>query len=141
MEVWITNIHPKVKLRLEKLRSLALKALPQMDKGRLHIVLTDDSYITNLNRRFTGRTGPTDVLSFPFPAQRLPTEEMVWGEIYISLDRAAEQARDYGIGLEDETRRLIIHGILHLLGYDHETNKEAKQMKEKEDQLLSGEPR
>jgi len=141
MEVWITNIHPKVKLRLEKLRSLALKALPQMDEGRLHIVLTDDPYITKLNRRFTGRAGPTDVLSFPFPAERLPTEERVWGEIYISLDRAAEQARDYGIGLEDEARRLIIHGILHLLGYDHQTNKEAKQMKEKEEQLLSGEPR
>ena len=57
------------------------------------------------------------------------------------MDRAAEQARDYGIGLEDEARRLIIHGILHLLGYDHQTNKEAKQMKEKEEQLLSGEPR
>ena len=58
MEVWITNIHPKVKLRLEKLRSLALKALPQMDEGRLHIVLTDDPYITKLNRRFTGREAP-----------------------------------------------------------------------------------
>jgi len=138
MMVQIENIHPQMKLELDKLRETAQKALPQtnMENLRLNLILADDAYITNLNHKFRGRDWPTDVLSFPFPEQELPTEEKIWGEIYISVDRAATQARDYGVRLEDEVRRLIIHGILHLLGYDHQSDEEARQMREKEDQLL-----
>jgi len=142
MMVQIENVHPQMKLKLDKLRETAQKALPQtnMENLRLNLILADDAYITNLNHKFRGRDWPTDVLSFPFPGERLPTEERIWGEVYISLDRAATQARDYGVRLEDEVRRLIIHGILHLLGYDHQTKEEEKVMREKEDQLLWGEP-
>ena len=142
MVVQIENIHPQMKLELDKLRETAQKALPQtnMENLRLNLILADDAYITNLNHKFRGRDWPTDVLSFPFPEQELPTEEKIWGGIYISVDRAATQARDYGVRLEDEVRRLIIHGILHLLGYDHQSDEEARQMREKEDQLLWGEP-
>lgn len=142
MEVWIDNIHPKMKVGLEGLREVALQALPQINEDgcRLNLILADDAYISDLNFRFTGRNRPTDVLSFPFPGERLPTEEEIWGEIYISLDRAVEQARDYGVCLEDEVKRLAIHGILHLLGYDHKTDGEAQVMRKKEDELLWGEP-
>jgi len=142
MEVWIDNIHPKMKLELEGLREVALKAFPRTNEDgcRLNLILADDAYISDLNLRFTGRNRPTDVLSFPLPRERLPTEEGIWGEIYISLDRAVEQARDYGVCLEDEVKRLAIHGILHLLGYDHKTDGEAQIMRKKEDELLWGEP-
>lgn len=143
MVVWIENIHPKMEIELEGLRGIALKALPQTNEDGpiLNLILTDDAHITNLNHKFTGRDGPTDVLSFPFPGERLPTEEKIWGEVYISLDRASEQAKDYGASLKEEVKRLVIHGILHLLGYDHRTKEETKIMREKEDQILRGEPR
>ncbi len=140
MEVWISNIHPTMKITLERIKWIALKALSQTneDGRRLNLILADDAYITDLNARFTGRKHPTDVLSFPFSGERLPTEEGILGEVYISLDRATEQARDFGVSLEDEVRRLTIHGILHLLGYDHQTDKETEVMRRKEDELLSG---
>lgn len=140
MEVWISNIHPTMKITLERIKWIALKALSQAneDGRRLNLILADDAYITDLNARFTGRKHPTDVLSFPFSGERLPTEEGILGEVYISLDRATEQARDFGVSLEDEVRRLTIHGILHLLGYDHQTDKETEVMRRKEDELLSG---
>lgn len=140
MEVWIGNIHPTMKIKLEGIKWIALKALSQAneDGRRLNLILADDAYITDLNARFTGRKHPTDVLSFPFSGERLPTEEGILGEVYISLDRATEQARDFGVSLEDEVRRLTIHGILHLLGYDHQTDEETEVMRRKEDELLSG---
>jgi len=140
--VWIENIHPEMEIELKGLKGIAQKALPptNMDGRILNLILTDDVYITNLNYRFTGRNRPTDVLSFPFPGERLPTEEKIWGEVYISLDRAAEQVKDYRVCLKEEVKRLVVHGILHLLGYDHRTEEEAKVMREKEDQLLQGEP-
>lgn len=140
MEVWISNIHPTMKITLEGIKWIALKALSQAneDGRRVNLILADDAYITDLNARFTGRKHPTDVLSFPFSGERLPTEEGILGEVYISLDRATEQARDFGVSLEDEVRRLTIHGILHLLGYDHQTDKETEVMRRKEDELLSG---
>jgi len=80
-------------------------------------LLTGDSELRRLNARFLGNDYPTDVLSFP-SAQPDP-----WlGEIAISAQRAAEQAAEYGHSLEDEIRILMLHGVLHLVGMDHETD-------------------
>lgn len=67
-----------------------------------------------MNRRFRERHAPTDVLAFDFE------EEDFLGEVYISLDRAREQAKEYGVDEKEELRRLVVHGLLHLLGYNHE---------------------
>lgn len=77
------------------------------------MVLADDSLLASLNERFKGRKGPTDVLSFPFD------EEDFLGEIYISLDRAKSQAARYNATENEEIKRLVVHGLLHLLGYNH----------------------
>lgn len=78
------------------------------------MVLTDDACLEDFNRRFKKRKGPTDVLAFGFG-----DEDDLLGEVYVSLDRAFEQAREYGVSEFEEISRLIIHGVLHLLGYTH----------------------
>jgi len=81
-------------------------------------LLTDDRELRRLNRQFLGKDGPTDVLSFPEPGP-----DGFLGEIAISVDRAREQARAYGHGWEQEVEVLMLHGLLHLLGMDHETDR------------------
>lgn len=76
-------------------------------------MLTDDETLSDLNERFKKRQGPTDVLAFEFE------EPDFLGEVYVSFDRAHEQASDYGVSEEEEVERLVLHGLLHLLGYTH----------------------
>jgi probable rRNA maturation factor len=80
-------------------------------------LLTDDRELRRLNRRFLGKDCPTDVLSFPQPG---PGGFL--GEMAISVDRARRQARAYGHSWEREIQILMLHGLLHLLGMDHETD-------------------
>ncbi|MCS6952568.1 MAG: rRNA maturation RNase YbeY [Bryobacterales bacterium] len=85
---------------------------------RFTCLLATDRELRDLNRRFLGRDEPTDVLSFPQPGQT------GWlGEIAISVDRAAEQAARFGHSVAEEIQILMLHGVLHLLGMDHETDR------------------
>jgi probable rRNA maturation factor len=85
-------------------------------KGEFHFRLTNDEELQSLNKRFLRKNYPTDVLSFP------ATFEDSLGDIAISLDRARAQAKEYGHSTEDEIRILMLHGLLHLKGLDHETD-------------------
>ena len=102
-------------------------------QGTLSIVLVNDSTIQNLNRRFLQKNNPTDVIAFPLH----DGDDDVWGEIYISTDRAKEQAEFYKVSFETELMRLVIHGTLHLIGYDDADEKSSGKMKEREDYLIS----
>ena len=87
------------------------------------IVFVSDSAIKELNRRFRGKNHPTDVLSFPSAEEPFETENAAQlGEVIISVPRAAAQAKENGLSFADEVRQLILHGLLHLCGYDHETD-------------------
>jgi probable rRNA maturation factor len=98
----------------EFLRSAASLVTP----GRpVTCLLTDDRELQALNRNFRHNDSPTDVLSFPFSGGASG------GELAISLDRAAEQAAGFGHAVEDELRILMLHGLLHLAGMDHETDR------------------
>ena len=83
-------------------------------KKGINIILGDDETLADLNRRFKKRVGSTDVLAFDFG------EEDFLGEVYVSLDRAKEQSLEFGVSEEEEIKRLVIHGILHLLSYKHD---------------------
>ncbi|HDL18529.1 MAG TPA: rRNA maturation RNase YbeY [Bacteroidetes bacterium] len=98
----------------------------------LRIIFADDEQIHALNRTFLNHDYPTDVISFPL-GEELNFSE---GEIYIGLDRAMEQAAEYGVKFSGEVIRLIIHGVLHLMGYDDQTADERRIMSQKEDQYL-----
>jgi len=85
----------------------------------INIVFVTDRRIHVLNRRFLKRDRPTDVIAFNYAEPRLPGEPRLLGEVYVSRDRARAQAREYGVSNASELRRLVLHGLLHLLGLSH----------------------
>jgi len=87
-------------------------------EGEVHVLLAGDTTLRRLNRQFRGKNKPTDVLSFPAGEQ--PGD--VAGDLAISLDTAARQAARFKHSLRDEVRVLMLHGTLHLAGFDHETD-------------------
>lgn len=95
--------------------------------------------MVKLNSQFRGKKKTTDVLSFPQYnyLKEIPLDrEVIIGDIVINLKAAIRQAEEYGIGNYEEIRRLLIHGFLHLLGYDHERNRyQERKMREKEKEL------
>jgi len=95
---------------------------PQTEANELSIVLAGDATVRGLNRRFRGKDTTTDVLSFPCGESELPDGSRPLGEIVISVAQAARQAAASGHSLARELRVLVIHGYLHLLGYDHEVD-------------------
>lgn len=88
----------------------------------LSVMLTDDAGIADYSRRFRGKDEPTDVLSFASEAGDATARGHYLGDLVVSTERAAAQAREHGHGLEQEVEVLILHGVLHLLGHDHETD-------------------
>ena len=125
-----------VKQRL--LSSLAHRILDALglEKAELSILITSDKEIRKLNRLYRNKDKPTDVLSFP-----MGEEVGGWkllGDVVISLDTAKAQASEFGLSLEEEIKRLLIHGIVHLLGYDHELGpEEEKKFREMEEFIQS----
>jgi len=95
------------------------------------IVLVDDPYIRKLNHKYRQLNRATDVLSFNLNDELESNSEEL-GDVYISVDRAREQAYRYRISMENELHRLLIHGCLHLLGYDHKNSRDRKEMRDKE---------
>ena len=102
--------------------------------AELVVSLVGDTEIHALNRDYRGKDRPTDVLAFAMrEGEPTPDGEDVLGDVVISLDTAARQADDRGVSIAAEVRDLLIHGILHLLGYDHEISaNESRRMKAKE---------
>ncbi len=118
-----------------ELRRGAKTILQHMEntEAELSLALVDDGKIQELNHRYRGQDKPTDVLSFPLQDHLCPT---LLGEVVISLDTAKRQAERRRIPLAEEVQTLLIHGILHLLGYDHEISRaEAIRMRKKEREL------
>jgi len=106
-------------------------------EAEVAVSLVDDAEIHRLNRDYRGKDRPTDVLAFAMrEGVRAPGDESVLGDVVISLETAARQARRRGVAIADEVRTLLIHGVLHLLGYDHERSAaEARGMKALERRL------
>jgi probable rRNA maturation factor len=116
-------------LKRRTIGNFARRLQVEIAKGRpFDCLITGDAELRRLNRDFRGKDYATDVLSFPADpaAARVPVRQAgvpaPLGSIAISLARARAQARDFGHATEDEIRILILHGVLHLLGYDHETD-------------------
>lgn len=98
--------------------------------GSVDVLLTSDTALRRLNREYRGKDRATDVLSFPAAAE-IALEHA--GDLAVSLDTAARQAKEHGHTLEDELRVLLLHGLLHLSGMDHETD--SGQMRAREAEL------
>ena len=122
----VINRQRKVSLdceRWEKFAARALKVAPAGDAG-VTIAFVSDRRMRELNRRWRDKRGTTDVLSFPAAQDEFEKlEGFQLGDIVISVEQTARQAAEHGLSFEGEVAQLILHGVLHLCGYDHETDK------------------
>lgn len=100
--------------------------------GEITFVFCSDNYLLDLNRRFLNHDYYTDIITFDSTSGKIMA-----GEIYISIDRVRENAAGIGVTFEQELRRVIIHGVLHLLGYADRTKAQKDAMRLKEDACLS----
>lgn len=123
----------RLSLRLPSTRSMGrflteAKAAVRL-RGQVTVLLTSDAVIRNLNRRFRGKNKPTDVLSFPADSAA-PGSERIAGDLAISVPTARRQASLQNHRLSTEIKVLILHGLLHLAGYDHETDSGEMERRE-----------
>ena len=107
-------------------------------EGPVQLILIGDAYMQSLNATYRGKDHTTDVLSFSLEVQDsdVPDLDAVGGEIYISLERTRVQAAEQAVTLVEELVRLLVHGLLHLAGYDHDTPEKLHLMEQKTDILL-----
>jgi probable rRNA maturation factor len=142
MKILIKNQQRRRSLNKTKITETARKILCILDQpaAELSIMFVGDKKMSELNAAYRGINRSTDVLSFPQISENfsLPTSHFILGDIVISVPRAESQAIMYGRGFHDEISRLLIHGTLHLLGYDHEkTVYRAGKMRKKEQEMLN----
>jgi probable rRNA maturation factor len=109
---------------LSKIAHRALEVLG-LSKVELSIALVSDAQIKRLNKLYRNKDKPTDVLSFPIGEK--VEDWLILGDIVISVDTAKRQAQELGYSLEEELKRLLVHGLVHLLGYDHELGGEEEK--------------
>ena len=140
MQVLINNrqssyqISPK---RIKQAVQVILNALDSPD-GELSILIVDDRQIENLNQKYLNRRGPTNVIAFAMrEGEFAHLSPHLLGDVVISMDTTAKEAHDAGLTTERRFKELLVHGILHLFGYDHEdSEKEARRMEQKSRTLL-----
>lgn len=118
-----------------KRRAVVMLAALKLGDRELSLSVVNDAQIRRLNRDWRGKDQATDVLSFPAGAP-LPGTEAPLGDLVISFDTAIRAAKVHGETLNDELDRYLAHGLLHLLGHDHHTPKEARAMERAERRLL-----
>jgi probable rRNA maturation factor len=106
--------------------------------GALAILLTDDSHMRTLNRDFRGIDKATNVLSFPTSAGAAQAKEVQLGDVAIAFETVAAEAIAEGKTFQNHLAHLGVHGFLHLIGYDHETDGEAEEMEARERAILAG---
>jgi probable rRNA maturation factor len=130
MPVAIVRHHGGKKFPTRKLKTTALKILQlvEQDESELSVALIGNAEMRKLNAKFRNKDYPTDVLSFPVE-EGLPGAVRLLGDVIISVDKARQQAKERRRSLDEEMVTLLIHGVLHLLGYDHERSpKDARIM-------------
>ncbi len=102
----------------------------------LSIVIGSDAFLRKLNLQYRQVDSPTDVLAFPADELDPDTADYYLGDVIISLPRAQEQASSTGHSLQDELQLLVVHGVLHLQGYDHSSPSDKKKMQSVQDKIL-----
>ncbi len=112
-----------------------LKKVIKHHDGILNVVFVNDAYIRALNKAYRKKDKATDVLSFNYDTKFDKHDELV-GEVYISMDTARKQAKEYKHAIFNELSKLFVHGFLHIHGYDHEKLNDFKKMSAVEDKIL-----
>ena len=124
---------------IEACVSRAIEAVLPGDGRSIDVVLTSDAEIQAINREWRGFDKPTNVLSFPSPEMPVPEGEVAHlGDLVLAYETMAHEAIEVGKPLADHVTHLVVHGTLHLLGFDHEDDAEAEVMEQKERDILAG---
>jgi probable rRNA maturation factor len=149
------HVHPMDVARWATLARQVLGARGVKGETEVSLLFVDTDAIAALNEQFLGKTGPTDVLSFPIEDEPGPTGRSpdfggsgpgtspdegvltLLGDVVICPEVASQNAVEHEVSLEDEVALLVVHGLLHLLGLDHEDEAEAQRMEAIEQQLLA----
>jgi probable rRNA maturation factor len=113
------------------------KAGPKRGSVELSVVLANDETVAALNERWRHRVGPTNVLAFASEERSAPPAPLMLGDVVLAYETVAREAKEQGKTLADHLRHLIIHGVLHLLGYDHEASAPARRMEALETRILA----
>ena len=133
--------HPDEVIDEEKWRDLAINTLKAegVQAGELNLIFVDSQNIQQLNKTYLGKSEPTDVLAFPLDSFDVSTTDtpLLLGDVVICPEMAMENAKAQNKTLEEEIALLVLHGVLHILGYDHAEPNEKAVMKKREKQLLS----
>ncbi|RLC30572.1 MAG: rRNA maturation RNase YbeY [Deltaproteobacteria bacterium] len=132
------NRHRIATKKLKRMIQVILNALDFPD-AELSILLVDDSEIEELNRKYLNREGPTNVIAFPMQEGDFAhISPQLLGDVVVSVDTARKEAETGGIHVDERLLELLVHGILHLVGYDHELSEtEALRMEAKSNELLA----
>ncbi len=132
----IAHTHPTLRLDEAALRRLILCVVEAEARtvDYLGIILADHQTVLDLNRTYLAHDYLTDVLSFPLGE----TDDAIDGEVYVDLDTATERHEAFAGSFEDEARRYVVHGLLHLMGYNDATPAEKHAMRRLEDRYLEG---
>lgn len=99
--------------------------------GHLCFIFCDDEYLLDINTKFLNHTTYTDIITFDYVEGKLLS-----GDVFISTERVNENAKEYGVDVDEELKRVMAHGLLHLMGYGDKTDKESNEMREKEDEKI-----
>ena len=131
MEIRIHQL-PKINLTANRLKTICRAVVKdlQLNVASLDVIFVDDATLRDMHREYLNDDTFTDVMTFNLGDDRIE------GEIYISSDRAKEQAAGFGVTVQEEVLRLTIHGLLHLAGYEDGTPQQRAEMKKVEDRLV-----
>ena len=134
------NVDEKIE-ELEIVEKVLYSALEKekLDNITFNLIIVDNNYIHELNKNYRNIDRETDVITFALEDEDtlvLPNEERILGDIYISIDKARQQAKEYIHSLLRELSFLAVHGFYHLLGYDHQTKEEEEIMFKKQEEVL-----
>ncbi|MEO1513971.1 MAG: rRNA maturation RNase YbeY [Bacteroidota bacterium] len=117
----------------DDIRAWLTKVAAQENKeiSTLNVIFCSDDYLHQINVEYLQHDTLTDVISFPY------SDIIVEGDIFISIDRIADNAKEYGVSFEQELRRVIVHGTLHLIGFDDKSAEDKQKMTQMEDRYLA----
>ncbi len=136
----ISDLHSQLSANDERLRNIIERVLleERISSADISLALVDDAEIHRINREFLGHDYPTDVISFVLgdPSQALPREHLE-GELVVSAETAIREASAHGWSAADELLLYVVHGLLHLCGYDDLTDEDRPVMRSRERQVLS----
>lgn len=136
IRVDVYNAHPRRRVRKKTVAGYVSRVLrdEHLRRAEIGVVAIDTRFCRRMNRAYLSHDYSTDVISFPLGTGEGKGLE---GEIYINLDKAREQARTYGVTVAQEIARLVVHGTLHLAGYDDRRREEARRMRERENRYVA----